>query len=250
MFNPNRPFELAEILQRRLADELTDRQFVSLERAMALLVDEGFVSSEPAFGMSEGAWRQGRLILWVMRLADEQGQLQHWFPHLDPLVGVDSPHLQIKFVEEVIQPEPWTEEEVSDGNEERLRVIRRLRTAFNSYAFDRSLAKREHLQECLEDIICYIDWMASAEELAIDRAKRWIAQVDRPNDGLFPQLRMAFPRARCPWSEEEIEHLQNAKDYGMDVMSVSGLLLRTPLEVLTKAEEVMNVEGWDFGGHD
>ena len=252
MFNPNRPYDLAVVLRSQLECVLNERNQVGLEDAMTLLIDVGFVASEPMFGMSRAAWKQGRLILWAMRLASEKGKLRSWFPHLDPLVGVDAAYFQIKFVKEAVQHQPWTEERVDQGEQDRIEVIGKFKSAFNSYAHSRKQSnrtdlreKRDYLQQCLEDVMRYIDEMASPEELAIDEARRWVASADRPEDGNYRELRESFPRAHCSWTNEEVEHLLNAREYQLDLVSVSSLLLRTPAEILFKSEEVLGSSGWD-----
>lgn len=245
-FDPNNPFGLAEVLHELLEAEFEQTDEVGLELAMSLLVQDGFVSEEPQFGIPLDAWKKGKVIHWVMALAERSGELRDWFPYLDVLCSVDSPYPKIKFVAEEIESTAWTQEEVHQYRDDRLEVITKFKTAFNSYAYGRTREKREYLQSCLEEVIQFIDSMASEEELAIERARRWVARVELPDDGLYPSLRGAFPRARCEWGEEELGHLMSAKEYGMDIVSVSGLLLRTPVEILAKAEEITGFGGWQI----
>ncbi len=236
-FDLNNPFALVDQLNAILENQFKQKDEIGLEEAMKLLVQEGCLSERPLEGMSEEAWRRGKLILWVMRLSHQRGELRTQFPYLDVLCGVDSPYPQIKFLAQEVEVDAWTDEYVEQQGDHRQEVIKSFKKAFNSYAFSRTKEGRSHLQERLDAIIEYIDSMAPEEEMAIDRARRWVARVAFPQDGLFPHLREAFPRARSEWGQQELVHLQSATEYGMDVMSISSLLRRTPAEIVAKIEE-------------
>ena len=244
-FDINQPLELAEKLNECLEHQFKVQEKVGLEDAMSLLVAEGYLSASPQFGMSEEVWKRGKLIFRVMEAADRGGLLREKFHYLDDRCGVQSPYPQIKFIASQAEVSAWTEEQVEEDRDERKVIISRFKTAFNSYAFDRVLEKREYLQQCLDDVIHYIDSIASEQELAIVRARRWASNAALPQDGQYPQLRTIYPRAHSAWGEQELEHFHVALDFGMDAMAISSMLRRTPAEVMSKKEEITGNPGWE-----
>lgn len=244
-FDINQPLELAERLNECLEQKFEVQENIGLKDAMSLLVANGYLSTSPQFGMSEETWKRGMLILWVMEAAERGGVLREKFPYLDDRCGVQSPYPQIKFMARQIEVSAWTPRQVEEDQDERVAIISRFKKAFNSYAFDRVREKREFLQECLDDVIHYIDRIASEEELAIGRARRWASDVALPHDGQYPQLRVNYPRAHSAWGDEELEHFRSALDFGMDAMALSSMLRRTPAEVMSKKEEVTGNPGWE-----
>lgn len=245
-FDINQPLELAEKLNECLEQKFEVQEKIGLEDAMSLLVVNGYLSASPQFGMSKETWKRGMLILPVMEAAEQGGVLREKFPYLDDRCGVQSPYPQIKFMARQVEVSAWTPKQVEEDQAERVEVISRFKKAFNSYAFDRVREKREFLQQCLDDVIHYIDSIASEEELAIGRARRWASSVALPQDGQYPQLRATYPRAHSAWGEEELEHFGSALDFGMDAMAISSMLRRTPAEVMSKREEITGNPGWEI----